>query len=165
MWGRYEHSLDDKGRFIVPQKFREKIGTDCVLTTGPDGHIRVYPTEVWEDLERLLLDQDAYDELNSDLALLQRMFGNSDFAAIDQNGRLTVQRYLREWAEISEGETAIIVGNNNRLEIWNKNRWKGVSSDFTASKTNETMLRRKSNLPPPAADPTAVTAEGGELKE
>lgn len=160
MWGRFEHSLDDKGRVIVPAKFREKLGAECVITTGPNHHIRIYPQEVWNDLEDILLGNDAYGEMNSDLAFLQRMFGNSETVGIDQSFRLTLPRYLREWAEVVEGEFAVIVGNNNRLEIWNRKNWKNICESFTESRVDETMLRRKSNVPPTSASNPPSRNEG-----
>src|SRR3978361_262471 len=60
MWGRYEHSLDDKGRVIVPQKFREKLGEEFVLTVGPGRHIRVYPMPIWEVMEEQLVSENVH---------------------------------------------------------------------------------------------------------
>ena len=66
MWGRFEHSLDDKGRVIVPQKFREKLGEEFVLTIGPSRHIRAYPMPIWDAMEEQLASADLDDELNED---------------------------------------------------------------------------------------------------
>lgn len=165
MWGRFEHTLDDKGRVIVPTKFREKLGPECVITTGPNHHIRIYPQQVWNDLEDILLSDDAYGEMNSDLAFLQRMFGNSETAMVDQSFRLTLPRYLREWAEVLEGDMAVIIGNNNRLEIWNRQNWKEICSSFTEVRVDETMIRRKSNVPPPTTSVQLTTNEGGSAQE
>lgn len=159
MWGRFEHSLDDKGRIIVPTKLREKLGTECVLTTGPNHHIRVYPQVVWDDLESLLLNQDPYGEMNSDLAFLQRMFGNSESVTVDQNFRMTLPRYLREWAQVDDQEPAVIVGSNNRLEIWNRTSWKQICESFTESRVDETMIRRKSDQSPPTPNIVRTTTE------
>src|SRR5690349_746787 len=67
MWGRFEHSLDDKGRVIVPQKFRDKLGEEFVLTIGPDHHIRAYPMPIWDAMDEQLASVDVLDELNKDV--------------------------------------------------------------------------------------------------
>src|SRR5215472_14343500 len=94
MWGRFEHSLDDKGRVIVPQKFRDKLGEEFVLAIGPGHHIRIYPMQVWETMEEQLVSTDIRDELNPELVFLQRMFGNCEYASYDQQNRLSIPRHL-----------------------------------------------------------------------
>lgn len=147
MWGRSEHNLDDKGRVVIPIKFREKLGSECVITTGPDAHIRIYPQTIWSSLEEMLVGEDAYGELDGDLAFLQRMFGNSTDGTVDQSFRLTLPRYLLKWADLSEGDPVVVVGNNNRLEIWNRSKWDAICTTFTQDNVQETMKRRKSGAP------------------
>lgn len=160
MWGRFEHSLDDKGRVIVPQKFREKLGDEFVLTTGPDNHIRAYPMPVWESMEEQLVSTDVHDELNPDLALLQRMFGNCEFVSYDQQFRMSIPRHLRAWADLQESEPAIIVGNGTRLEIWSRTNWDATSKGFTSIKTAAAALGHKNGIASVAkSDTTATEAE------
>ena len=132
MWGRYEHSLDDKGRVIVPQKFRDKLGDEFVLTTGPDHHVRIYPMAAWETLEQELGGSSIHDEQNASLNFLQRMFGNCEFASADQQNRLSIPRHMRSWAELHDGDNVVILGSGTRLELWNRTRWDNFSSTFTA---------------------------------
>ncbi|HLV80838.1 MAG TPA: hypothetical protein VKT32_11180 [Chthonomonadaceae bacterium] len=155
MWGRFEHSLDDKGRVIVPQKFRDKLGEEFVLTIGPGHHIRVYPMPVWENMEAQLVSADVRDELNPDLVFLQRMFGNCEFAGSDQQNRLSIPRHLRDWAHLREGDTAIILGNGTRLEIWSRSDWDTYSEDFT----EENAARAADFRQPQETAPTAGPVE------
>jgi MraZ protein len=115
MWGRFEHSLDDKGRVIVPQKFREKLGDEFVLTIGPSRHIRAYPMAIWDTLEEQLASSNLDDELNEDSIVLQRMF---------------------------ESEAAIILGSGTRLELWSRANWETYSTEFTASNAALAISRR-----------------------
>lgn len=143
MWGRFEHSLDDKGRVIVPLKFRDKLGEEFVLAIGPGHHIRVYPMPIWENMEEQLVSTDIRDELNPDLVFLQRMFGNCEYASSDQQNRLSIPRHLREWAGLRENETAIILGSGTRLEIWSRANWEAYSQDFTEDKAARARGFRK----------------------
>ena len=142
MWGRFEHSLDDKGRVIVPQKFREKLGEEFVLTIGPSKHIRAYPMAVWEALEEQLASTDLDGELNEDSIFLQRMFGNCEFVSPDQQNRLSIPRHLREWASLRESDTAIILGSGTRLELWSRANWETYSNEFTAANAAQAISRR-----------------------
>ncbi len=154
MWGRFEHSLDDKGRVIVPQKFRDKLGEEFVLTLGPGHHIRVYPMPIWEAMEEQLVSVDVHDEFNPDLVFLQRMFGNCEFASSDQQNRLSIPRHLRDWANLRESDAAVIIGNGTRLEIWNRPGWDAYSNDFTPE--NAAIAARSRRISDPA---TTVTGE------
>lgn len=146
MWGRFEHSLDDKGRVIVPQKFRDKLGDEFVLTIGPGRHIRVYPMPIWEAMEEQLVSADVHDELDPNLIFLQRMFGNCEFVGSDVQNRLSIPRHLRDWAGLRESEPAIIVGNGTRLEIWSRANWDSYSNEFTeVNAANAAKGRRLGN--------------------
>src|SRR5579883_994597 len=142
MWGRFEHSLDDKGRVIVPQKFRDRLGEEFVLTIGPGRHIRVYPMPIWEAMEEQLVSLSVHDELDPNLVFLQRMFGNCEFVKPDRENRLSIPRHLRDWANLRESETAIIVGNGTRLEIWSRNGWDTYSNDFTEERAAQAAASR-----------------------
>ena len=143
MWGRFEHSLDDKGRVVVPLKFRDKLGDEFVLTTGADHHIRVYPMPIWENMEEQLISQDVHDEQDPNLNFLQRLFGNCEYVSSDQQNRLSLSRHLRVWAGLGEDETAIIIGNGTRLEIWSRTNWEKQSEKFTAAEAAKASSQRK----------------------
>ncbi len=162
MWGRFEHSLDDKGRVIVPQKFREKLGDEFVLTIGPDNHIRAYPMPVWEAMEEQLISTDVHDELNPDLVFLQRMFGNCEFVGYDQQFRMSIPRHLRAWADLQESEPAIIVGNGTRLEIWSRTNWDATSKGFTSIRAAAAALSHKNGTASAIKLDTIVTAPEAE---
>lgn len=148
MWGRFEHGLDEKGRVIVPLKFREILGAEFAISTGPDNHIRIYPMAVWNRLEEPLLSEDFYDEQNPDLIFLQRMFGNSEIVGYDQQNRLQIPLYMREWAKLREKDPCIVVGNGNRVEIWNRTHWEDYSAKFTQDNVASASKARKASSQP-----------------
>jgi MraZ protein len=161
MWGRYEHSLDEKGRVIVPLKFREKLGKEFVLTIGPGHHIRVYPMPIWDVMEEQLVSASVHDEMDPSLIFLQRMYGSCEFAEPDQNNRVSIPRHLRDWANLRESEIAIIVGNGTRLEIWSRTGWDTYSNGFTEENAaNAAAVRR--GVAPLAVPVAASTAERQE---
>ncbi|MCS6776991.1 MAG: hypothetical protein RMJ43_11390 [Chloroherpetonaceae bacterium] len=164
MWGHFEHSLDDKGRVIIPQKFRPSLGEEFVLTMGPGNHIRVFPMAVWQRIEEQLIHVDMLDELNEDVLFLQRLYGNCEFVSLDQANRLSIPRYLRGWAGLQEGDLAIIIGVGTRLEIWSRPNWETVNKVFTEANAASAAARRKFTLNPvsaPRSEPTAV-GNGGD---
>lgn len=161
MWGRFEHSLDEKGRVIVPLKFRETLGEEFAISTGSDNHIRIYPMAVWKHLEEPLLSTDFYDEQDPELVFLQRMFGNSEIVSYDQQHRLQIPLYMREWAKLREKDPCIVVGNGSRVEIWNRTLWEQYSANFTAKKAADASLVRKASTRPPAA---TVVAGGDQVE-
>ena len=150
MWGRFEHSLDEKGRLIIPQLFRNKLGEEFVLIAGAGSHIRVYPMPIWQAIEEQLASESFIDELDTDLIYLQRMFGNCDFVNLDQQNRVSLPRHLRDWAELKEGNSAIILGSGTRLEIWNPTKWNEYTKEFkegtaAAASKSHRLARLESN--------------------
>ena len=119
--GEYNHTVDAKGRLIVPAKFRESLGEIFVVTKGLDGCLFVYPNEEWENIEN------KFRELpltTKDARKFSRFFfaGAAD-CEVDKQGRILIPSVLREFAGI--GKDAVLVGVLNRVEIWSKERWLG----------------------------------------
>lgn len=163
MWGRFEHSLDDKGRVIVPLKFREKLGEEFVLTIGPSNHIRAYPMPTWDALEEQIASADLDGELNEEANFLQRMYGNCEFVSPDQQNRLSIPRHLRDWADLRESETAIIVGSGTRLEFWSRANWEAYSKGFTSTNAARASVQRGlGSNGTGAGDQTPREASGGD---
>jgi DNA-binding transcriptional regulator/RsmH inhibitor MraZ len=107
---------------------------------------------VWNVIEEQLVSADIHDEQNPDVLFLQRLYGNCEFVGSDQQNRLSIPRYMREWANLREGETAIIIGNGERLEIWSRSNWEALSEQFTeANAARASAGRRMSENGSPAA--------------
>ena len=124
MWyGEYLHTLDEKDRFILPAKFREKVKKlkkkKFFITRGLDGCLFLVSQEAWEKLE---------DKLKSLSFTKQqsRFFNRLYFSGaceidIDVQGRITLPEYLKEFAQIQR--EVVIVGVADRIEVWSKGRW------------------------------------------
>lgn len=117
--GEYQHSLDTKGRIIVPAKFREELGAKFIATKGLDNCIFLYPLEEWRTIEEKLR---ALPFTRSDVRSFARFFfsGASELD-MDKQGRIVLPPNLREYAGISKDLTVIGVGS--RVEIWAGQGW------------------------------------------
>lgn len=123
-FGEYEHNVDDKGRLIIPSKFRDALGKDFVITKGLDCCLFVFSMEEWgnfvEKLKTLpISDKDARD-------FSRFFFSGASECALDKQGRITILPTLRKYAQL-EKETKII-GVSNRLEIWNNANWENYNN-------------------------------------
>lgn len=116
--GTYDHSIDTKGRVIVPAKFREALGDSFVVTLGLDGCLFVYPMEEWEDFVKQLKELPGSKEARK----LQRYFmAGAAPCDVDKQGRVLIPSQLREKAGLEKD--IVFVGVMSKIEIWSKERW------------------------------------------
>jgi len=122
--GRFEHTLDTKGRLAVPAKFRGELGAGLVVTRGIDRCLSVYPLAAWQTLAGRV---SALSISDPDARQFKRMvFAEAVDEELDAQGRMLVPPELRRYAEIDR--EAIVVGVNEYVEIWNPARWEGQSA-------------------------------------
>ena len=107
--GEYSHTIDTKGRLIIPSKFREELGDEFVLTKGLDGCLSIYPMEQWKIFEKKL---EALPLTNKNARKFSRFF---------VAGRILVPATLREFAGLEKD--VVLTGNLNRIEVWSKAKW------------------------------------------
>lgn len=122
-YGEYEHTIDRKGRLIVPAKFRQAFKEHEVkslfLTRGLDGCLFLFPEEEWRAVEARF-KQIPFTKAEG--RKFNRMFfSGAAEIAIDGLGRLLVPKTLKEFAQIKED--VVIVGVSTRIEIWSKEKW------------------------------------------
>ena len=119
--GEYQHSIDDKGRIIIPAKFREELGPQFVVTRGLDNCLFVYPESEWKILEQKLK---SLPLMKSDARAFTRFFiSGATECELDKQGRVNVPANLREHAKLDK--ECIVLGVTNRVEIWSKAIWEG----------------------------------------
>lgn len=120
--GEYNHTLDAKGRLIIPSRLREDLGDSFVVTKGMDGCLFVFPDSEWKEFEEKLKNLPM---VNKEARQFTRFFlAGAMLAEIDKSGRILLPQTLREYAQIDH-ET-VLVGVGNRVEIWSKERWEGT---------------------------------------
>ena len=117
--GEYSHTIDAKGRLIIPSKFREQLGEEFVLTKGLDGCLSIYPNDEWAAFEEKLR---ALPLTNKNARTFSRFFvAGATSCELDKQGRALIPAKLREYAGLAK-ET-VFVGVLSKIEIWSKERW------------------------------------------
>jgi MraZ protein len=114
--GRFDNSIDAKGRMIIPAKFRNDLDGKCVLTYGLDGCLYLYPAQKWESFVEKLMTLPQADE---NVRLFSRyFFANAVECDIDKQGRITIPPQAREFAQIEK--ELVTIGFAEKAEIWGK---------------------------------------------
>lgn len=124
--GEYSHTIDAKGRIIVPAKFRESLGDNFVVTKGLDNCLFVYTSEDWLKFEEKLR---TLPLTNKDARKFTRFFlAGAAEMEIDKQGRILIPSVLREFAALTK--EVVFVGVGSRIEIWDRERWDDNISDY-----------------------------------
>ncbi len=117
-------SLDSKGRVAIPSRYRERLMGDAggclVQTLSPlDRALWLYPLPDWELIEEKLADLSDFDKQSR--RAKQMMRGYATDCQLDAHGRILIPAELRDYARI--GKQAVILGQGNKFEIWNRASW------------------------------------------
>lgn len=133
--GEYNHTVDEKGRLIIPSKFREELGSEFVVTKGLDGCLFAYDLTEWHALEEKLR---ALPLTNKDARAFARfMLAGAASVEIDKQGRILLPQVLRSFAGLEK--EVVLIGVASRIEIWNKAKWDEASYDADAEELAEKM--------------------------
>lgn len=138
--GEYEHSIDTKGRLIMPSKLKEDIGEKFVVTKGLDGCLFVYSEKEWKTFEEKLR---TFPLTNKDARALIRFFlAGAMECEIDKQGRFLIPGNLREFAGLEK--EVIVIGVLNKIEIWSKDKWLKYSEE--ENKSADEIAEKMSSL-------------------
>lgn len=125
LMGEFQHSIDAKGRLIVPAKLREQLGEKFIVTRGLDGCLFGYPLSEWNQLEAKLSEMPL---AKKDARTFVRFFYSAATECeIDKQGRINIPTTLREHAKLTK--TCVIIGVANRIEIWDEEKWHAFSEE------------------------------------
>ena len=117
--GEYQHTIDAKGRIIIPAKLREQCGTKIVITRGFDGALSVYSDAGWENyFQKLQVLQTSKKDARSFIRLILSRASECEF---DKSGRINIPSVLIKEGALSK--ECIIIGAGDHMEIWDKVRW------------------------------------------
>ncbi len=124
-FGEYPYKVDEKGRVPLPPKFRRQMREGVILAKGMgEKCIAVYPVAEWKRLSDSLA---AKTVTPANLRKLNRaIFGSAFSTSFDGQGRITLPFPLREYAGV--GDTAIVVGANNCVELWCESEWQAAKT-------------------------------------
>jgi MraZ protein len=118
--GEAQHSLDVKGRVILPADYRDQLARGAVVSKGLDGCLWVYPREEFEQMAAELHEKAKRGERERVAA--RALFGGAKEVVPDKQGRVAIPQALREYAELERD--VFIVGQFSHLEIWDAGRWR-----------------------------------------
>lgn len=114
--GEYHHNIDEKGRLILPSKFRYDLGETFVITRGIDSCLFIYPIDTWNKLTSKL---NELSFTKKDVRSFQRFFlSAANICEFDRQGRINITSPLQSYADINK--ECVIIGVNDRIEIWAK---------------------------------------------
>ena len=122
--GEYHHNLDDKGRLTIPSKIREELKENFILTRGLDGCLFIYPKDEWENViskyRELPNTKDARN-------YMRFLLSGAIVCDVDKQGRINIPMPLSTYANLTK--ECVIIGVNERLEVWDKTRWDSFVND------------------------------------
>ena len=122
--GEFHHNIDEKGRLIIPSKIRYELGEKFIITRGLDKCLFVYPISEWENIIK------KYRELpnTKDARNFMRFFlSGASECEFDKQGRINISSPLVNYASLNR--ECVIIGVNDRIEIWSKEMWDGFINE------------------------------------
>ena len=133
--GEYEHSLDAKGRLIMPAKLRTDMGEKFIITKGLDGCLFVFSQNEWSNFESKLKELPLTNKNARDF--VRFFLSGATECEIDKQGRFLIPSNLRQAGSLEK--EAVIIGVGTRLEIWDKTIWKSKDEEISAEEIAENM--------------------------
>ena len=121
--GRYQHTIDPKGRLSVPAKFRDALAQyEGALVVVPNEHcLEVHPIEEWQRIEARLREQSVF---RADVQALSRLYiSRAKDVALDAAGRILIPPDTREQAGLGKKEVTLVGGGLARFEVWDRGRF------------------------------------------
>ena len=134
--GEYSHTIDSKGRMIVPAKFRLELGERFIVTKGFDGCLYGYSLEEWKSIEEkiktlpLITGKDARN-------FTRFFFSSAIECELDSQGRILITQNLRQHAELEKD--VVVIGVSTRIEIWSKQKWESYNDEQDSDDIAEKM--------------------------
>ncbi len=146
--GNSEHNIDEKGRLIVPTKFRDQLDPDSdgnafIATPAPEGCVFLYTRGEWR---RMCQAQTRLPKGSQELRQFQRRWhGNAEMLALDKQGRIQIPKKLRDAAELTK--EIVLAGCYDRIEVWDRNRWNHLQDEGDPDTFMEQVQEFLSNEP------------------
>ena len=134
--GRYNHTIDPKGRLSIPSRYREVLGDEFVVSKGMDGCLFVYTNEAWKDFEAKLA---SLPLVNEEARQFARFFlSGAQYVTVDKQGRILVPQDLREFA--CPEKDVVFAGTGNRAELWSLEKWNEKNAQLDINKISQGMV-------------------------
>ncbi len=126
--GTHTPRLDDKGRLVLPAKFRDDLAAGLVITRGQERSLTIWPVAGFTRFtERVQAAPQTSREVRDYLRML---FAGASDEIPDKQGRITVPPLLRSYAELDR--ECVVIGMSDRIEVWETSRWERYSTEHEA---------------------------------
>ncbi len=127
MFGEYFHNVDAKGRLSVPAKFRDTLGSTVVISVDPDGCLRIYSSEKWDEVITRMAEQ-IPTSTPQGRKLFRYFTSKASTCELDSQGRIIIPPSLRQHAGITK--EVVVVGSGEKAEVWDKARYEEMFADM-----------------------------------
>ena len=126
--GEFSHQLDNKGRLIIPSRFRDILTDDAILTRGLDRNLVIYPGKTWNTLMQQLNEMPITHPTAR--AFRRLLFSGAVELSLDKQGRVNIPNYLLEYASIED--SILLVGMESFIELWQPDHWKATLNNVAS---------------------------------
>ena len=116
--GEYHHSIDTKGRIVIPNKVRDDLGENFIVTRGLDGCLFLYPKTEWDNV---IAKYKEIPDTKNKRQFMRIFLSGATICEYDKQGRINIPKPLVEYAKLVKD--CIIIGVDEKLEIWSKDCW------------------------------------------
>jgi len=134
--GEYQHSLDAKGRVILPARYRDQLADGAFVTKGLGGCLAVYTPEGFEEVASKAREQSMQGDKWLNVA--RSFFGGALDITLDRQGRFAIPQTLRDYASLQR--EVVVVGMYSRIEIWDREKWQEINQAGAAALTGDDEL-------------------------
>ena len=117
--GEFAHSIDEKNRVAVPFRFRRGLGKGAIITKSIELSLTIYPKEEWLKVAEKLTNLPMFDPKAKTLSRF--IFSSAVEVDFDNQGRVLIPQYLRDYAKLEKN--TVIIGVFNKIEIWDSQKW------------------------------------------
>ena len=131
--GQYEHSIDAKGRVIMPVKLKKYLGDEFIITRGLDDCLFVFAEQEWSSFEEKIRSL----PLSKARDVQRYFFSGAALVSVDKQGRILIPQALRSAAYLDK--EAVIIGAYNRVEIWDKAKWERAQQNLVSDSIAQVM--------------------------
>ncbi len=127
--GTHTPRLDDKGRLVLPAKFRDELAEGLVVTRGQERSLTIWPVAAFTRFTQQV--QTAPQTSRDVRDYLRMLFAGASDEVPDKQGRITLPPLLRDYAGLDR--ECVVIGMSDRVEVWESTRWEQYSAEHESS--------------------------------
>ena len=137
--GEYKHSMDSKGRVVIPSKFRKELQQGCVVTKGLDNCLQVLTKKNWNEESERMASLPSTDKTARQIK--RALFSGAVDSNLDSAGRIQIPENLRNYSEIGINDDVTVTGSGPVIEIWSSKVWKKIQDDSDKAFANINQVK------------------------